>query len=113
MSARRRTLEERAEETRPIREELAEHPNIQNVRGRAGGAMEFDPRKGEVMVPECIEFEIVHEGLSVLKHIDRVCEKHGLCVLKPDWKQPGFRWEGREYNRTIDYDTYVRLVDDR
>lgn len=103
----------------PARNHLLEHPAIEEVRINAGMPMEYDPRKGETPKPTGLEFTIPNgDDLSVLKHISDACDRFGLRVVLPDFKQPNWEFrrrdgEVRTYNEHVDYDKFVRLVPDR
>lgn len=112
-------MDEKAAEFKPVREFMLKHPAIDEVYINVGMPMEFDPRKGETPKPDGIEFKIPNvNDLSVQSKISEACEKFGMRVKMPDFKQPGFtytthRGEERVYNEDVDYDAFVRLVPDR
>lgn len=109
------TLEERAEEYKPAYEYLEGTEEIRSLAIQVGGPMEFDPAKGEVMIPDCVEFAVDEMTDEVLSKISKACDWYGLRVIKPDHKQPGYTYmtaRGEETNHRS-YEVFVRLVEDR
>lgn len=103
---------------KPMYNHLEDISGIDSVRIRAGGAMEFDPRKGEVMVPDCVEFTITKKSNRILKLLSGICDKYDRRVILPEFKQPNFTYrnyegEKRVHNNDVDYVAFVRLVEDR
>lgn len=76
----------------------------------AGGPMEFDPRKGETMIPDCVEVKV--EDTDDMEFLRTVSDIVGdeFVVRMPDFKQPGFTFDGRTYYEDRDYEAVVRLV---
>jgi|AntDeeMetagen134_2_1112570.scaffolds.fasta_scaffold00384_20 hypothetical protein len=69
---------------------LQESPigNIDDVQYLAGGWIEFDPNRGEVMVPECVQFKLKNDDdLASLSLISKLTERFGLKVVVPEYKQ--------------------------
>lgn len=113
------TLDERAAEYQPARQFISEHPAIDEVRVNVGMPMEFDPRAGETPKPDGIEFTIPNsDDLSVLSKISEACDRFGMEVRRPAYKQPDFAYTGangdrRTINEDVDYDAFIRLVPTR
>lgn len=108
-----RSLDERAEEYRGVQEFMEAVDGVNGVRINVGMPMEFDPRKGETPKPDGIEFTISEKTDEVLLRISEACEKFGMRVVLPEFKQPNFTFDGRRYNENVDYVAFVRLVDER
>lgn len=107
--------DERKQRLESAYEFLEDEEKVHNLRLRRGGAMEYDPRQGEVMVPDCVEFVIKSKDLDILEKISKACDLFGMRVVLPEFKQPNFTYENvrgetRVTNQDVDYVAFVRLV---
>lgn len=96
---------------------LVRHPDIEGVSVNIGGPTEFDPRKGEIVVPAGVEFVLKNNTYGALRKISDVCKEYGMRVIVPAHKQPRFsyedhRGEERVYNTDVDFEAFIRLVED-
>lgn len=70
---------------------VTDAPAVTNVKLRVSGEIEYDPSRGEVPIPNCVEAVIGTDlkDEETLQRISRACEKYGLEVTHPDeYAQP-------------------------
>lgn len=108
------SYDDRIHRLEAARDYIEGHSHISDVTVRRGGAMEYDPRKGEVMVPDCVEFTISSKEHDVLQKISKACDLFGMRVVVPEFKQPDFTHEDQhgheEEGEDVDYIALIRLV---
>jgi hypothetical protein len=105
------TRQKLVNEYREVKKALEQHDDIEDVGISVGMPMEFDPRKGETPIPDGVGFSIPHQDFDLIRHISDVCEEYDMKVKMPDFKQPGFTYKGKTYEK--DYEAFVRLTPQR
>jgi len=112
---RKAEREQRKTDLKTLQGKVESIDGAHDTRFRWGGAMEYDPRQGESMVPNCVEFKVEDEtDTEFMKELNAAMESVGdFKIRRPTFKQPGFTWDGREYYTDADYDAFVRIVHDR
>lgn len=80
--------EDRTARIHSAKKELKDSVLVTNVQYISGGFEEFDPNRGELMVPECVQLKLNNESCLATKSIlSKICDRYNLRIQIPDHKQ--------------------------